>query len=65
MRVFQKCFESTLYLVEKNVIGNKRQMHTDLFKQSGVFVIEIRMSYNISAFKELVSTQKLDQQGHF
>ena len=35
IRVFQKCFESTLYLVEKNVIGNKRQMHTVLFKQSG------------------------------
>jgi hypothetical protein len=46
MRVFQKCFESTLYLVEKNVIGNKRQMHTVLFKQSGVFVIEIPMSLN-------------------
>jgi hypothetical protein len=41
MRAFKKCFESTLYLVEKNVIGNKRQMHTVLFKQSGVFVIEI------------------------
>jgi hypothetical protein len=35
----------SLYLVEKNVIGNKRQMHTVLFKQSGVFVIEIRMSW--------------------
>jgi hypothetical protein len=32
MRVFQKCLGSTLYLVEKNIIGNKRQMHTALFK---------------------------------
>jgi hypothetical protein len=39
-----------LYLVEKNVIVNKRQMHTIIFKESGVFVIEIRMSYNISAY---------------
>jgi hypothetical protein len=54
IRVFLKCFESTLYLVEKNVIGNKRQMHNVLFKQRGVFVIEIRMSLPcwLSCFSE-------------